>query len=245
VSEIDPLAAERKLVDETDYADLDLELAEDVEVVPPAVGPRSTFALRLDGSTIEELRQVAEQQGTRVTQLAREWLVERLAREQRDTRRLEQRVADLEDRLERFVGLAERGGQLAAWLEGDDYVDDLVIADLEAQVVVARELLRRLRGGALSQSCTVEVPSEVGADLVVRNGDRSWVIEFKAGAADLTPSFAHVRRLGRQLGARPVLVAPNHAGDRGDEGEPPEAGAGVLVTRPDQLDDLVAEILDG
>jgi hypothetical protein len=216
------------------------ESEEGEEGVAPGVGPRSTFALRLDGSTIEELRQVAEQQGTRVTQLAREWLVERLAREQRDTRRLEQRVADLEDRLERFVGLAERGGQLAAWLEGDDYVDAQVIADLEAQVVVARELLRRLRGGA-----TVEVPSEVGADLVVRNGDRSWVIEFKAGAADLAPSYAHVRRLGRQMGARPVMVAPNRAGNQGGEGEPPEAGAGVLVARPDQLDDLVAEILDG
>jgi hypothetical protein len=69
--------SERVFYDETDYADVDLQLAEDVKVVRER-GPRSTFALRLDGGTIDQLRLVAERVGVRPTQLARRWLVERL-----------------------------------------------------------------------------------------------------------------------------------------------------------------------
>ena len=235
---VDPLAADRAFYDETDFADVDLQLAEDVQIVPPKSGPRSTFAIRLHGETIEELRVIAERQGTGPTKLARHWLEERLVQEQRGPRRrsLEQRVDDLEGRLELLLTRARHRGVLAAWLE-DEPRDEALLADLEAQTVVARELLRRL-GGAVS----VAVPSEAGADLVVRSGDRSWVIEFKAGAVDLDPSFTHLRELGERLGARPVLVTP----DRDPVDVERESADGiVLVTRPEQLDDLVAEIRVG
>jgi hypothetical protein len=112
MSESDPLAEQRAFYDDTDYSEVQLEPAEDVQVVHrPA--PRSTFAVRLDGETIEQLRQVAQRKGTRPTQLVRDWVVERLASEQHEQagprqpveiRRLEVRVGDLEARLNDYVG---------------------------------------------------------------------------------------------------------------------------------------------
>lgn len=76
----DPRAKERVMVDETDYADLDLESADDVHVARgPA--PLSTFAVRLDGETIEQLRRLAETQGARPTQLVRRWIEQRVQME--------------------------------------------------------------------------------------------------------------------------------------------------------------------
>jgi hypothetical protein len=80
MSDTDPRAAERHLVDETDFGDVDLEEAVGVEI-DRRVQPRSTFAIRLDGETIDALREVASRYKTRPTQLAREWIIERLRHE--------------------------------------------------------------------------------------------------------------------------------------------------------------------
>ena len=80
MSNIDPRAAERTSYDDTAFDEVDLTLAEDVRVARRP-GPRSTFALRLDGDTIEQLREVAIRYHTRPTQLARDWIIERLERE--------------------------------------------------------------------------------------------------------------------------------------------------------------------
>jgi len=110
MSEFDPMAEQRAFYDDTDYSEEQLEPAEDVQVVH-RLAPRSTFAVRLDGATIEQLRQVAQRKGTRPTQLVREWVVERLDSEQQDQAsprqpeilRLEVRVDDLEARLNDHV----------------------------------------------------------------------------------------------------------------------------------------------
>jgi|BarGraNGADG00212_1021973.scaffolds.fasta_scaffold30310_1 hypothetical protein len=45
--------------------------------------PQEAFALRLPPDAVEELRQQAEGRGLGVTQLVREWILERLERERR------------------------------------------------------------------------------------------------------------------------------------------------------------------
>jgi hypothetical protein len=44
----------------------------------PGAGARSTFAVRLEGEVIEQLRRVAADHGIGPTQLVREWILERL-----------------------------------------------------------------------------------------------------------------------------------------------------------------------
>lgn len=238
MTETDPRADERAFYDNTDYSEIDLERADDIEVVR-VPGPRSTFAIRLDGNTIEQLREVSRRYGTRPTQIAREWLVERLEKERQQTTGpeprtealgLEDRVASLETRLNYYTGSHARGTALSPGRDID------VIAGLEAQTVVARELIQRL-----PDSVSVEVPADPGADLIVRAGDRSWVIQFKSGTADLVPSFKHLITLAKRLKARPVLVSL-HVTTL--EVETMARSSGVLVTTPTDLDDLVGEIAD-
>jgi predicted transcriptional regulator len=229
MNETDPRDAERSFYDDTDYADVDLELAEDVQVVrQPA--PRSTFALRLDGSTIERLRELARRRGRRPTQLAREWLIERLEREQQGAGedRFEGRLADLERAFVRLTGSYSRGTKLFPSKDAD------LVAELEARAMVARELWQRLDIAA-----TVEASADAGADLLVRHGERTWVIEIKSRTADLIPSFQHVLTLAAQLNARPVLVSPQLPSK---DVEALSRASGVFVARPDKLDDLLAEI---
>lgn len=122
MSEFDPMAEQRAFYDDTDYSEVQLEPAEDVQVVH-RLAPRSTFAVRLDGETIEQLRQVAKRKGTRPTQLVRDWIVERLDSEQHDQvsprqpveiRRLEVRVDDLEARLNDYVSGSRAQGTAIA-----------------------------------------------------------------------------------------------------------------------------------
>lgn len=237
MTETNPQPDEQALYDDMDYADLDLERAEDVHVVRRP-GPRSTFAIRLDGKTIQELRDVAGRYGTRPTQIAREWLVERLGEERRrgmgperpsDVRRLEDRVAGLETRLAHYLEVGYAPG-----IPRSSAHDVDVIAGFDAQALFARELVQRL-----ATFVSVEVPADPGADLIVRRGDRSWVFQFKSGAVDLAPSFKHLVTLAKRLKARPVLVTPQPASP---EIEAMALSSDVLVTTPNDLDDLVSEI---
>lgn len=236
MNETDPRGAERAFYDDTDYADVDLELADDVQVARHPE-PRSTFALRLDASTIERLRDLASRRGARPTQLAREWIVQRLVQEQQGApegssgpqlSRLEGRVADLERAFVSLSGSHTPGTTVSSSKDAD------LVADLEARALVARELRQRL-----DASSTVETPPDAGADLVVRHGGRTWVIEITSGTVDLGPSFQHVLTLAQRLNARPVLVSPQLPGT---DVEALSSSSGVLVARPDELDDLLAEI---
>lgn len=237
MTERDPLEDERAFYDDTDYAELEMEPADDVKVVHrPA--PRSTFALRLDANTIQELREVAQRYGTRPTQVARDWLVERLEREREmperserkvDIDRLEQRFGALERRLNYYItGSYARGTPLRPGHDVD------VLAGLNAQAIFARELLLRL-----ADDVSVEVPPDPGADLLVRGGDRSWVFQFKGGSADVIPSFKHIASLAKRLKARPVLVSSQPASV---ELEAMAISSGVLVTSPDDIHRLIDEI---
>ena len=260
MNETDPRSAERSFYDETDYADVDLEVAENVRVTrQPA--PRSTFALRLDGSTIDQLRELARRRGTRPTQLAREWLIERLAQERREApmpeviqpadqsfgearheenvgevdrgqitsgNRLEDRIANLERAFVNLTGSYARGATLSASRDAD------LVSMLEARAQVARELRQRLDPAA-----TVEAPADAGADLVVRRGRRTWVIEIEHHAVDILPSFQHVLSVATQLNATPVLVSPQVPSE---DIEVLSKSSGVFVARLDKLDGLLAEI---
>jgi hypothetical protein len=220
MNETDPRAAERSFYDDTDYAELDLQPADDVSVARRPE-PRSTFALRLDGATIDLLRELAERRGTRPTQLARRWLVERLEIEQGGSARprLEERVAELERRVDRVTG-----GEAS---EGP-------VAEFEAQAAVTRRLLQRV-----GKQASVELSPEAGIDLVVRSGDRAWVIEFKSAAVDLVPTIEHVASAATRLSARPVLVSP-HLTEA--DAATLSRSSGVLVTPPSGVDELVTEI---
>jgi len=238
MTETDPRAEERAFYDDTDYAELDLERAEDVQVARRPE-PRSTFALRLDAKTIEQLRDVAQRYGTRPTQIARDWIVERLERYEQtqaspelsaDMRRLNDRIDALEGHMNLIASRSYARGTVVSPTHDVD-----VIAGLEAQVQVARELIQRL-----DDFVSVEVPPEAGADLLVRRSERSWLLEFKAGDVDLVPSFKHITSLAKRLKARPVLVS---SAPKGVEVEAMALSSGVLVTTPDDLDELVNEIV--
>jgi hypothetical protein len=165
--------------------------------------------------------------------------VERLEREEQirtgpdvptDIGHLNHRIADLEERLNEYLAGGYAHGTASSPVRD---VDSIV--GLEAQAVVARELIQRFE-----DDVSVEVPPDPGADLMVRSGDRSWVFEFKGGGSvDLTPSFRHLALLAKRLHARPVLVSPQSTGT---EVEAMATSSGVLVSRPDDLKELLSEI---
>jgi len=73
-----------------------------IEVERPAGGPKSTLAIRFDGTDIERLRGIAEATGIGITQLVRSWVLERLDAGAPDTedRLLEDLTATLEKSLD-------------------------------------------------------------------------------------------------------------------------------------------------
>ena len=75
----DPMKAER---DRYDRSELDYSRLRRVQLRRAAGStPLSTFAVRLEAEVIDELRRVAAERGVGATQLAREWILERLAAE--------------------------------------------------------------------------------------------------------------------------------------------------------------------
>lgn len=73
----DPMKTERDWYDATDF---DVSKMRRVHLRRSAgAGPLSTFAIRLEGEVIDQLRQVAERDGIGPTQLVREWILDRLA----------------------------------------------------------------------------------------------------------------------------------------------------------------------
>jgi len=87
-----------------------------------------------------------------------------------------------------------------------------------------------------------ESSTHAGADLVVRHGDRTWVIEIKQSSADLTSSVRHVLEAGKRLNGRPVLVVVAQPAQTDIVAL--SKSSGVLVTRPDEMDGLLAEIAE-
>ena len=75
----DPMKAQREWYDSTD---LDYTKLRRVQLRRTAgAAPLSTFAVRLEGEVIDELRRIAAERGVGATQLVREWILERLATE--------------------------------------------------------------------------------------------------------------------------------------------------------------------
>lgn len=244
----DPHSTDRTFYDDTDYADVDLEPAKDVTVeARPA--PRSTFAIRMEGRTIRDLRELAEQRGTRPTQLAREWIEERLEQERKQARSTEDDArlpGALLPSLDAIIAL------LVAILQK---LDTAVVApagpttspmsksiaralarvpDLELQAAFARTLVERLQNRA-----SISVPPDVGIDFLVRSGDRCWAIEFKGADVDLTPSVEHLADAARHFDATAVLISP---GSPDEKTSSMAEASGVVVRRPDELEDLLAEM---
>jgi len=80
----DPMKAERDFYDE---ADLDFSKMRRVPLRRTGGSvPLSTFAVRLEGEAIDHLRRLAAERGLGPTQLARAWILERLAAERGSTR---------------------------------------------------------------------------------------------------------------------------------------------------------------
>jgi hypothetical protein len=74
----DPMKAQREWYDSTD---LDYSKLRRVQLRRAGgAAPLSTFAVRLEGEVIDELRRVAAEQEVGATQLVREWILERLAK---------------------------------------------------------------------------------------------------------------------------------------------------------------------
>lgn len=288
----DPHSTDRTFYDDTDYADVDLEPANDVTVEAPRA-PRSTFAIRMEGRTISDLRELAEQKGTRPTQLARGWIEERLEQEQRQARSgeddarpprallasLDAIIALLVAMLERLDTAADtpavaqspgspprvsREGSMTSsmsesiarsftrWANFDQAARQEVsywrnrpprpplalrhdpVANLELQAAFARMVVERLQDRA-----SISVPPDVGVDFLVKSGDRCWAIEFKSADVDLTPSLEHLAHAAKHLNATAVLVSPSAPDEKMSS---MAEVSGVVVRRPDELEDLLAEM---
>lgn len=229
----DPDASDRTFYDDTDYADIDLQPADDV-TVEARRAPRSTFAIRMDGRIIDALRELADQRGTRPTQLAREWIEERLEHERRPTPSGGGRAGPADPlltSLDRVIALFASGVP--------PFRSDLVfrhgpVADLEIQAAFARMVADRLQDRA-----SISVRPDVGIDLLVEGRNRRWAIEFTSAGVDLTPSFETLAGAAKHRAATAVLVSPGPS----DERTRSLAEVwGVVVRRPDELDDLVGEM---
>lgn len=70
---------EIKFWDTTDLTTLDPEMMTTVDVTPRRRPPATTFAVRLQQSTVEEIRRLAAVGDIGPTQLVRRWITERLA----------------------------------------------------------------------------------------------------------------------------------------------------------------------
>ncbi|MDQ6617095.1 MAG: hypothetical protein M3083_20715 [Actinomycetota bacterium] len=246
MTESDPRAAERAYYDETDFADVDLVLANDVRVVSrPA--PRSTFALRLDSHTIEQLRLAAARRGTLPTQLARDWLVECLQREQSpsarskdlgdsDVDQIRERLDGLEWRLEHASGSYAQGTTIAPAHDVDVIRPADVLAEIEERTRLTREVIERL-----GDQVNYELPSDAGADLLVRRGNRAWVFQFKCGPIDVIPSFNNVVSVAKRLQAQPVLVVSRESLYLSVER--PVGVSDVLISSEDDLIELLESVV--
>jgi hypothetical protein len=86
----------------------DLPVATDV-VIDRGPGPKSAFAVRLETDVIEQLRALAADAGVGPTQLARQWIVERLEVE-RGQETFEARLERIvEDAVRRSLGSSVKG----------------------------------------------------------------------------------------------------------------------------------------
>ena len=246
MTDSDPRAAERAYYDDTDFADVELVPARDVEVVPRHA-PRSTFALRLDPETIEDLRLAAARRGKLPTQLARDWLTECLRRERvsserskglsdSDAEELRQRLDDLEWRFEHAVGSYAQRTIIAPTHDVDVIRPADAIAEIEERARLTREVIERLGDQVL-----YELPSDAGADLLVRRGDKSWVFQFKCGTIDVIPSFNNVVTAARRLRAQPVLVVPG--GSQNPRVEHPVGVSDVLISSERELLELLETVV--
>ena len=74
--------AEATAADEHEYLVSAMAAAEDVEVSP---GPKSAIALGLSAAGVERLKAQADEEGVGFTQLARQWILERLDEQSRET----------------------------------------------------------------------------------------------------------------------------------------------------------------
>ena len=102
MKERDPLERER---DEAAAAEYDLRSLPRVEVQLGGRRGMATFALRLDPDDVAELRRIAKQRNLGATQLARQWVVERLHAERSPG---DADVIDLMAELERRVAEIKR-----------------------------------------------------------------------------------------------------------------------------------------
>jgi hypothetical protein len=243
MTDSDPRAAERAYYDDTDLADVDLVPANDVRVVSrPA--PRPTFALRLDSHTIEQLRLAAVRRGTLPTQLAREWLVECLKREQSpsvpseglgdsDVDQMRERLDGLEWRLDHATGTTPRAGRLLQPMMLISSGQPMFLLRSRNDFRLTREVIERL-----GDQVDYELPSHAGADLLVRRGHQAWVFSFKCGPIDVISAFNSVVSVARRLQAHPVLVVSRESFDLR-----PVGMSDVLISTEGDLIELLESVL--
>ena len=92
---------DREAFDRGDLDSLGL-VPSDVRIVRDG-GPKSALSVRIDGADIERLRRRAEAEGVGLTQLVRQWILERL-----DEPPAENAVVDLMEALEASLKAARR-----------------------------------------------------------------------------------------------------------------------------------------
>lgn len=111
-----------------------------------------------------------------------------------------------------------------------------VLAEIAERTRLTREVIERL-----GDKVNYELPSEAGADLLVRRGNRAWVFQFKCGPIDVLPSFNNVVSVAKRLHAQPVLVVSPESHYL--SAEPPVGSSEVLISSEGHLIELLESVV--